>query len=119
MANGASVIAVKEDTSREVALDNGVVPKESPFGNDEHLCIILSQETYDTVMEVVTRASERGLVDTFDYWLNSIVKTGAQAKLRTWNDRDVVSLFNTVQNSKLSQSARRAAATKLQKLLEV
>ncbi len=87
--------------------------------DDSHLIVVLSQETYDEVMEVVNRASERGLVDTFDYWLAQSVKTGAQAKLRTWNDRDIVTLFNTAQNEKLSQSARAVAAVKIQKRLKL
>lgn len=118
MANDA-VQVVDNGTQAKGSVQANAPSAESPFGNDEHLCIIISQETYDAIMEVVTRASERGLVEEFDYWLASCAKTGAQAKLRTWNDRDVVSLFNTVQNAKLGSSARKAAAAKLQKLLQI
>lgn len=75
--------------------------------SDEHLCIIISQETYDAVMEVVDRATARGLESSFDYWLGKCAESGAQAKIRTWDDRDVVSLM---------AQARKGNATAIAKL---
>lgn len=66
--------------------------------NTSQLVVELSQETYDVVMEVVSRATDRGLESSFDHWLRDAIKTGANARLRTWNDRDVVTLFKQASN---------------------
>jgi hypothetical protein len=86
------------------------VPEAS---NDNHLIVTLSEESYTKLMEVVERATERGLDSDFDHWLNDAIKTGTQARLRTWNDRDVVSLF------KQASSGNAKAKEKLAKLLKV
>jgi len=79
---------------------------EALRGDDSHLQIILSQEAYDAVQEVVERATERGLDSGFDFWLTQCAKAGAQSKLRTWNDRDVVTLFAQAQKGNSKAIAR-------------
>ncbi len=79
----------------------------------EHLVVILTQQSYDAIMEVVARATDRGLESSFDHWLNDSVKTGTQARLRTWNDRDVVTLF------KQASQGNDKAKAKLAKLLKM
>ena len=86
-------------------------------GDDSHLQVIITQETYDAIQGVVTRATERGLNDGFEYWLEQCAKTGAQSKLRTWNDRDIVTLMNQAQNMKNSPETRKRAAEKILTLI--
>ena len=76
-----------------------------------HLVVELSQASYDALMDVVKRATERGLDSSFDHWLSDAIKTGTTARLRTWNDRDYVTLF------KQAVSGNAAAKAKLAKLI--
>lgn len=87
--------------------------KENKVKDASHLVVELSQETYDAVMEVVGRATDRGLESSFDHWLRDAIKTGANARLRTWNDRDVVTLFKQASNG------NDIAKQKLAKLLKM
>jgi len=78
-----------------------------------HLIVELSQESYDAIKEVVDRATERGLESSFDYWLKDAIKSGSTGRLRTWNDRDVVTLF------KQASAGNATAKAKLAKLLKM
>jgi hypothetical protein len=75
--------------------------------------VILKQASYDAIKEVVDRATDRGLESSFDHWLNDAIKAGTQARLRTWNDRDVVTLF------KQASQGNDKAKAKLAKLLKL
>jgi hypothetical protein len=89
-------------------------PSASPALPDEtHLIVILKQASYDAIKEVVERATDRGLESSFDHWLNDAIKAGTQARLRTWNDRDVVTLF------KQASQGNDKAKAKLAKLLKM
>lgn len=79
----------------------------------------LSDEIYNAVVKIATKARERGLPDGFDYWLERLVKTGAQTVVRPWNDRDIVTLFNKAQDPKASLAARKEAAAKLSKMMKL
>jgi len=93
-----------------------VVPTPSPVvesKDDSHLIIVLTQASYDSIKEVVDRATARGLDSGFDHWLNDSIKTGTVARLRTWNDRDYVTLF------KQAAAGNVVAKQKLAKLLKM
>ena len=79
---------------------------------DTHLVVLLSQESYDAIKEVVDRATERGLESSFDYWLKDAIKSGSTGRLRTWNDRDVVTLF------KQASAGNDKAKAKLRRILD-
>ena len=79
---------------------------------DAHLVVLLSQESYDAIKEVVDRATERGLESSFDYWLKDAIKSGSTGRLRTWNDRDVVTLF------KQASAGNDKAKAKLRRILD-
>jgi hypothetical protein len=81
--------------------------------DESHLIVQLSQQSYDAIREVVERATDRGLESSFEHWLNDAVKTGATARLRTWNDRDIVTLF------KQASAGNDKAKIKLAKLLKM
>jgi hypothetical protein len=75
----------------EVNAGNGVATE----GKDEsHLLVVLTQQSYDAIKNVVDLATERGLESSFDHWLNDAIKGGCNARTRTWTDRDKVSLLN-------------------------
>ena len=93
-----------------------VIEQEVQVQDATHLIVELSQETYDRVAEVVKRANERQLEGGFDYWLADAVTSGARARIRTWDDRDVISLTKIACNPRLAASVRQSAAGKLQKL---
>ena len=78
-----------------------------------HLVVMLTQASYDAIRDVVERATDRGLESSFDHWLNDAIKTGTQARLRTWNDRDIVSLYKQASNG------NDKAKQKLAKLLKI
>ena len=78
-----------------------------------HLVVTLTQASYDAIMEVVARATDRGLDSGFDHWFADAIKTGTVARLRTWNDRDVVTLY------KQALAGNATAKQKLAKLLKV
>lgn len=86
--NGSGVKTVVSVSERN-ALDEYA----NAHGDDSHLQVIISQEAYDAIQEVVERATARGLESSFDYWLEKCAISGAQAKTRTWDDRDVVTLM--------------------------
>ncbi len=81
--------------------------------SNAHLIVEISQASYDALTEVVNRATDRGLESSFEHWLNDAVKTGATARLRTWNDRDVVTLY------KQAASGNDKAKAKLAKMLGI
>jgi len=81
--------------------------------DETHLIIQLTQASYDAIREVVERATARGLDSGFEHWLNDAIKTGTTARLRTWNDRDYVTLF------KQAASGNAIAKQKLAKLLKM
>jgi hypothetical protein len=81
--------------------------------DDSHLVIMLTQASYDSIKEVVDRATARGLDSGFEHWLNDAIKTGTTARLRTWNDRDYVTLF------KSAAAGNATAKAKLAKLLKM
>lgn len=99
---------VVERPTREDAILNALQDEDK-----SHLVIELTQTSYNALMEVVARATERGLDSSFDHWLNDAIKTGTVARLRTWNDRDVVSLY------KQALAGNATAKAKLAKLLKV
>ena len=81
--------------------------------DESHLIIQLTQASYDALRDVVERATARGLDSGFDHWLNDAIKTGTTARLRTWNDRDYVTLF------KQATAGNATAKAKLAKLLKM
>ena len=105
--NGTKVI-------EETKVATNVADASKPAEKDEsHLIVQLTQASYDAIREVVERATDRGLDSGFDHWLNDAIKTGTQARLRTWNDRDVVTLF------KQASTGNAKAKEKLAKLLKM
>jgi|SRR6267142_3488366 len=95
---------------------NGISVKEmvnDGVDSNAHLIVEISQASYDALRNVVDRATDRGLESSFEHWLNDAVKTGATARLRTWNDRDVVTLF------KQASAGNIKAKEKLAKLLKM
>lgn len=96
--NGNGIgVAVRVATKEEL---------ENAHGDDSHLQVIISQETYDAIQEVVERATARGLESSFDYWLEKCAISGAQAKTRTWDDRDVVTLMTQAKRGNASAIAK-------------
>jgi len=81
--------------------------------DESHLIIVLTQTSYDAIKEVVDRATDRGLESSFEHWLSDAIKTGTNARLRTWNDRDVVTLYRE------AAKGNDKAKAKLAKLLHI
>jgi hypothetical protein len=99
---------------------NGTKVEEAPkvdakveTADDGHLVVMLTPQSYSAIKEVVERATDRGLESSFDHWLNDAVKTGTQARLRTWNDRDVVSLYKQAANGNSQAKAKLAKLLKM------
>lgn len=104
MADNVSVQATVTQAKAPVSLK----------GNDDHLQVILEQESYDDIMGLMTEASKRtNMPDSFDYWLARCIKVGAQTIVRPWHDRDVVSLYN------LAAKGDSKAKEKLRNLLKL
>jgi hypothetical protein len=89
--------------------------KETEVKDNSHLIVELSQASYDAIKEVVERATERGLESSFDHWITDALKVGTQARLRTWNDRDSVSLLKQVAkgNVQAIEKLRKLVGTQL------
>jgi hypothetical protein len=104
--NGSNAVAVqpKVDATAKQSVE---------VKDDSYLFVQLTQASYDSIKEVVDRATDRGLESSFDHWLNDAIKAGTQARLRTWNDRDVVTLF------KQASQGNDKAKQKLAKLLHL
>ena len=110
--NGTTVVGL-DAKSVEAMADKQIAAKLDASDKDTtHLLVELSQESYDAIKEVVDRATERGLESSFDYWLKDAIKAGSTGRLRTWNDRDVVTLF------KQASAGNDKAKAKLRKILD-
>jgi hypothetical protein len=88
---------------------NGVTPAGEK--DESHLFVMLTQASYDALQEVVKLATDRGLESSFDHWLADAIKSGTNARTRTWLDRDKVTLFNEAMKGNVK------AIAKLQKLI--
>ena len=80
--------------------------------DDSHLVVMLSEESYKMLREVVDRATARGLDSSFDHWLADAIKSGTTARLRTWDDRDGTRLL------KQAVSGNANAIAQLMKIIE-
>jgi predicted ATPase len=100
-----------------VDVDKAQANAQAPESDNTHLIVELTQESYDVIKDVVDRATARGLDSTFDHWLNDAIKTGARARVRTWDDRDYVTLFK--QATSPNAIIANAAKAKLAKLLKM
>lgn len=113
--NGVEVVG-KTQAEVSAKADEQIAAKLAKDANavdDAHLVVILSEESYKAIREVVERATARGLDSSFEHWLNDAIKTGTTARLRTWNDRDYVTLF------KQAAGGNAMAKAKLAKLLQI
>jgi hypothetical protein len=80
--------------------------------DESHLLVVLSQKTYDIVQDVVKRATDRGLESSFDHWLADAITSGAKGRIRTWDDRDEVTLMKQV------RAGNAKAIEKLQEIIK-
>jgi hypothetical protein len=107
MSQNGNSVAVEPKVTEQAKVDAAAAEAMA------HLVVMLSQHSYDAIREVVERATDRGLESSFEHWLNDAIKAGTQARLRTWNDRDVVTLF------KQASQGNDKAKQKLAKLLKM
>lgn len=79
---------------------NGTLVSEMPYsevrGDDSHLQVIISQTTYDAVMNVLERDRERGRTTgkTFEQWLEKLVTTGERTVLSVWDRSDLAIILS-------------------------
>ena len=108
--NGNTVVVADKAKAAEIV---AAVKVDAPSPDDSHLVVMLTQTSYDALREVVERATDRGLDSGFEHWLADAIKTGTQARLRTWNDRDVVSLYKQAANGNAVAKAKLAKLLKM------
>jgi hypothetical protein len=95
----------------EVKVEEVVDATQAP--DDGHLIVELSQENYDDVMALAKRGGERGISDSFQYWLRRAIEVGCKTITRPWDDRDVVTLFNKATRGDSEAAAKLARLIKL------
>lgn len=84
---------------------------EDAHGDDTHLQVIISQTTYDAVMNVMNRDRERSRTTgkTFDQWLEKLVTTGERTVLSVWDRSDLAIILSNAKkgNHKAIETLKR------------
>jgi hypothetical protein len=61
-------------------------------GEDKsHLLVELSEESYAIIQDVLREAPSGSQGHSMDWWIESLLRAGANAKLNTWRQRDKAS----------------------------
>lgn len=67
---------------------NGVSVEQSNEQDTSHLIVELTQESYNVVQDVMREAPSGSQGHSMDWWIESLLRAGANAKLNTWRQRD-------------------------------
>lgn len=67
---------------------SGVAVQPSVEKDESHLIVILTQESYNVIQDVMREAPSGSQGHSMDWWIESLLRAGANAKLNTWRQRD-------------------------------
>lgn len=98
----------------EASMNTNQISNNGHNEDNSHLSVTLSQASYDLVAQMVDRATDRNMDSSFDHWLAEAIKVGVKTKLRTWDDRDHVSLVNSALKGNIKAASKLAEMLNLQ-----
>jgi hypothetical protein len=67
---------------------NGSVVVVDSQVDTSHLLVVLSQESYNIIQDVMREAPSGSQGHSMDWWIESLLRAGANSKLNTWRQRD-------------------------------
>jgi hypothetical protein len=85
------------DTQVVEMKSEAVVVEKLVNEGEEHLVVVITQETYDAIRAIADTASERGLQDGFEYWLQRLAVQHAKVQENLWKKADDTSIFARAQ----------------------
>lgn len=88
--------------------------------DNSHLIVELSQESYNVIQDVMREAPDGSKGHSMDWWIESLLRAGSNAKLNTWRQRDKANdAIKAVELLKLAASGNVEAKVKLAKLFHI
>jgi hypothetical protein len=100
---------------------NGSTVIDEKSVDTSHLLVELSQESYNVVQDVMREAPSGSQGHSMDWWIESLLRAGANTKLNTWRQRDkategikAVELLRRAQAGDVSAKAKLAALFHIQ-----
>jgi hypothetical protein len=99
---------------------NGVAVEQGEAVDNSHLLVELTQESYNVVQDVMRECPDGSKGHSMDWWIESLLRAGANAKLNTWRQRDKANdAIKAVELLKLAASGNVDAKKKLAKLFNI
>jgi hypothetical protein len=97
-----------------------VEPQVNAVEDNSHLLVELTEESYNVIQDVMRECPDGSKGHSMDWWIESLLRAGANAKLNTWRQRDKANdAIKAVELLKLAASGNVDAKKKLAKLFNI